>query len=213
MGRKVYNLNGLDTTKNISMVTSTMFSTGFVSAKQHVEQMDKDKSNKRVITLSKPISHDITAPTSPSKNYAPKTKYVKKKRGLSIPTQAALSKNTDVLLSPTKKPEYAPRQDSEISRSPTRKPMRAPNSPTKQRTLKNNNGMDNMDVSPLNIDESEGNPYVNVAIKTERKDDEIGTAQQRKKGSQKTIDQMFKLQRGKKRKRLDLSIETITLSD
>lgn len=213
MGRKVYNLNGLDTTKNISMVTSTMFSTGFVSAKQHVEQMDKDKSNKRVITLSKPISHDITAPTSPSKNYAPKTKYVKKKRGLSIPTQAALSKNTDVLLSPTKKPEYAPRQDSEISRSPTRKPMRAPNSPTKQRTLKNNNGMDNMDVSPLNIDESEGNPYVNIAIKTERKDDEIGTAQQRKKGSQKTIDQMFKLQRGKKRKRLDLSIETITLSD
>lgn len=187
MGRKVYNLNGLDTSKNISIVTSTMLSTGFVSARQHVEQMGTG------CALPQSSTAHTDVPMS-SNIYAPKTNYVMKKRGLLTP-QAALATDTAAVLSPSKTTEYAPRQDSEICRSPTRKPAMAP------RTLKSSR-----------TDMGEGNPYLNIAIKAEKKE-ELGCAQQGKRGSQKTIDQMFRLQRGKKRKRVDLSIETITLSD
>ena len=228
-GKKVYNLNALDVTKNIGIVTSTMFATGFVSAKQHVEQMGEKYTDnierskaKRGLSLSKPVTGNAPPIVSkglpsPSQNYAPKVKYVKKSRGLSIPTQRTSPKKLNVMLSPKKKPELAPKTDSEILKSPKRKPLKAPDSPTKQvspsRALKNNQNIpDNCDISNLSIDDKEDNPFVNVAIKTEKKED-LDPTQQKKKGSQKTIDQMFKLQRGKKRKRMETTIETITLSD
>jgi len=131
-GKKVYNLNALDVTKNIGIVTSTMFATGFVSAKQHVEQMaEKYTDNierskaKRSLSLSKPVTGNAPPIVSkvlpsPSQNYAPKVKYVKKSRGLSIPTQRTSPKKLNVMLSPKKKPELAPKTDSEILKSPKR---------------------------------------------------------------------------------------------